>query len=529
MINEMVELIDKATEIVWFYRQQYYYTASIEMKEFIGMLSNLLSLSNDIDTGELGMEMIILAQENQDYILVADVLEASTIPCLEKAAQTMELVDENNYLEDNLNVLKKRGLIKEVELIKNADRPQNADYVIEQTASGHKTIRLTESGKSFYLSGNNNPHKDALAFAQGNIEEDVYKYTIFGMGLLHEVEAILKIRPDAEVNVVETDFYLIRQVFSSRKLEKIISDDRVTFLLKEDATEIGNIRDTYIIVLRYFIRHQKEGAFKESLEHYFINSMTIKEQGRQLDENFKRNIQKKELIHSIDEIKDDFKGKNVYIIGGGPSLDKSLSIIKNKEEDAVLICVGTTSAKLMKYGIVPEYILITDSRYPIKTQLENCPSKELSKLLYLSTSYYGAVEIFSGEKYAVFQSEYEKSENYANHKGYTLFETGGSVSTTAIDIALRLKCKEIKCFGLDMAFTGNKSHASGTIALTEYKDESVWHKIQGVNGEMLNTSMNLLVYHKWIERRIKDETIKITNYSNGAYIKGMKNVSLLDD
>ena len=82
-------------------------------------------------------------------------------------------------------------------------------------------------------------------------------------------------------------------------------------------------------------------------------------------------------------------------------------------------------------------------------------------MLYLSTAYKGYAMNYQGKKYLICQNGYKKAEELAKQKGWHLYETGGSVTTTAFDVCIRLGCKSIAFIGLDLAYTGNLAHAEG--------------------------------------------------------------------
>ena len=97
-----------------------------------------------------------------------------------------------------------------------------------------------------------------------------------------------------------------------------------------------------------------------------------------------------------------------------------------------------------------------------------------------------------------------------------------------MDVAIRLAGNKIICFGLDLAYTGAKSHAEGTAAYHEV-DVSEYRKVPSVTGDMVPTIKNLDSYRHWIERRIKDEKVRFINISKGAYIAGMENRTELEE
>ena len=158
-------------------------------------------------------------------------------------------------------------------------------------------------------------------------------------------------------------------------------------------------------------------------------------------------------------------------------------------------------------------------------QLNGNVDYEKTSLLYMISANAKAVASFAGKKYAIFQKGFNMAEDYAREHGFRLVNTGGSVSTTALDVCIGLGCRKVICLGLDLAYTGNRTHAEGTLSDDEISETQDMPMVKSVSGDMIPTSLNLSCYHKWIEHRIADERrVEFVNVSDGAYIEGMKNV-----
>ena len=111
--------------------------------------------------------------------------------------------------------------------------------------------------------------------------------------------------------------------------------------------------------------------------------------------------------------------------------------------------------------------------------------------------------------------------------GLCTYQTGGSVTTTALDIGISFGCEEILFMGMDMAYTGGASHAKGTNSYMKEQNNDRMISVKSVSGENVYTIRNLLIYRQWIENRIKDcENIRFVNVSDGAEVKGMENISV---
>lgn len=107
------------------------------------------------------------------------------------------------------------------------------------------------------------------------------------------------------------------------------------------------------------------------------------------------------------------------------------------------------------------------------------------------------------------------------------------MSTLALDICLRLGCESVAFVGLDLSYTSNVTHASGTA----FCDPIVTDGMQKVSGYVLNgdtieyqpvsTTHLFNMYRNWIEQRIKNCPVLIYDCTEGgAVIKGTKIAAL---
>ena len=530
----IVEIIDSAMKVVWNYRKQFFCKGAMSLRETISLLQNyanhLIELGGEEVFLNMGFSMLLDAQEGEDEILVADVLEGQTIPALEQLVQNLQMnhsPEEKSVLTKNLFSLKSRGQEALVQKIEAACPRNGCEYIAEYTASGHPTICLKENGSSYYISGNNNPYRDALSFASANTNKDYYEYILLGAGLFYEAQALLELRPDVKLTIAEDDLYLLKLALSLRDISDLLEDERLILVDASYAKLLLNIdtQKTDVLIRKPSMRHICDPKERDILQTFFVKRMTILEQAFVLDAEFRKNIRPNHTVKSVAEVAARFAGKKIYLVAGGPSLDSSLNLLKNREKDSILLCVGTSAARLKSESIIPDFVIITDVSDNICAQVKGNLDEKKTTLLYMCSANAKAVDSFGGEKYAVFQNGYNLAEEYASINGYTLFSTGGSVSTTALDVCIRFGAKEVVCVGLDLAYTNNKSHAKGTVSYSEIMSGSMTPMVKSVAGHMIPTANNLHAYHRWIENRIRDEKgIRFINISDGAYIEGMENI-----
>ena len=533
LCNSIINIIDISVETVWLFRQQYFFRGHGRLNLLTGKLQNILQTIVDTAGMEylngMGVAELLNAQEMDDEILIADIIEGQLLPSLERLVQELQQnveLGSYDFYSDNMQILEKKSSKALIAQINNASERPDCEYIPEYTASGHITIRVTENNRSYYICGNNNPYRDAIYFVQGNIEPDKYKYVILGAGMLFEAQALLTQRPDAELVVVEEDAFLLKIALTYQNLSELLSDDRISIECcgyDSFIAEMG-LEDKCILIRKPAMRHIKNAGCRMAIERCFVKEMTIKEQAYVLEKEFRRNIRQND-IKSIDECAEQFKGKTVYLVAGGPSLNNSIDILKNREADSLILSVGTVVARLKKEGIWPDFAIITDVADNMYHQLNGNIDYEKTSLLYMISANAKAVASFAGEKYAIFQKGFNMAEDYAREHGFRLVNTGGSVSTTALDVCIGLGCRKVICLGLDLAYTGNRTHAEGTLGVVDVTQTQDLPTVKNVFGKMVPTSSSLSSFHKWIENRIADERrVEFVNVSDGAYIEGMKNV-----
>ena len=536
-IEQFIRINEYATLTVYNFRKQYFYTGwkyQSKMLELLeSNLNRIIDYSGEDAVDRLGIAMVLQASENQDHILLADVIENSVIPFLQSIIQIIEQnisVNEFNYYEANIRALNRNGMSDVADIVNNATPMKGHQYKVEYTSSGYLTIKIVDNDSDFYISGNNNPLTDAFSFVSGNIQEDYYKYIIFGAGMFFEAKAMLEQRPDIEIQIVEEDQYLLKLALTYTDVTELIDSGLVKLACRNyvDYVSERDFSNQKIIVRKPSIRHMQDNAHKAIISRFFMSSMSLEEQKYMLKRNFRHNTKDADSLKSVDECRELIQGKRIYLIAGGPSFDNSIEMLVDRPDESIVMCVGTSASKLMKKGIIPDIVIITDAQEAIYQQIINVLDENKTKLFYLSTVYYKVVDDFLGEKYIICQKGMSNAEEIAIQKGYTCFETGGSVSTTALDVCLRLEASEIICMGLDLAFTNNMSHASDTLDNRSIVDAKfITQKVRGVRGDYLETSENLHSYHVWIERRIENEQdVRMINISNGAYIRGMINESI---
>lgn len=542
--DESIEILNLVDQSVYYFRVQNYDKALRKSTNLINYLSKVMEyLLSSLDyfneqyimfDNESIMNMfaqLLDAQEKKDYVLLADLYELHVQPLFLNIQEIIlskeEAMYDDKVFQKNIEFLEKKDpfLAEVLKSSKDLFGIFEMGYDIESTSTGLMTAAITKNNQKFYLHSNYMVKKEASLLAHDLFQLDKTHYVIYGLGLGYHIEALATIDSGVSIEVYESDLNIIKLAFSFNDLSNILINENIKIVYDPKFYKFKNSMnnmsgDKELLIHGPSLRNISDDTMREKLEDYFLQYYSVKNQLGQLNSNFRENIKNYDDV--VDSLKDKFRGKNLYIVAAGPSLDQNYQQLKEVKEDGIILATGTVFRKLINAGIEPDYLIVSDANERVYNQIRDLEHL-LVPMIYLSTAYRGFAKNYQGKKYIAFQNEYTPAEEIANKNGYHLYQTGGSVSTTALDIGIALECKRIIFLGLDLSYPNNLVHASDTSRRTLSETDGL-RQVKDINGDLVYTSKSLDIYRRWIEKRIKNvagiEMIDATE--GGAYIQGMK-------
>lgn len=445
------------------------------------------------------------------------------------------------YANNNLEILKRKDkklydYINDVGLRASDDRTYDVSW--NRIYDISMSVELKDENK-INICSSGNPWQEALLYAE-SVEKNTDKCIVFGFGLGYHIQEIAAMYPDMELFVLENDIEQVRAAVYYRDIKDILENENVHLIycrdikayakwLKENTTK-NDVEKTDCKMWMPSIKTIEDVRLRELLEEYKVSFFSMNYFRDILNDNFDKNQLLKD--ENVDAIRKNIEGKDVLLIAAGPSFDDEIEnlkrLLENKEKrtDICVVCVGKICRKLISQKIIPDYIVMIDANETTRWQISGVEDCGVP-LIYLSTTAPNVVSEYKGKRYVAYQNGLEKSEEFAEKNKNTLFDTGGSVATFIIDLAIRFKAKRLICVGLDMGYTGDRTHASGTgVKITA---KSRLKKIEAVGGGVAYAAKGLDIYRRWIERRIVTEKdTKFINASHGARIAGMVEKDLSD-
>lgn len=477
------------------------------------------------------LQDMLLAQENKDYVLLADLLELRLLPFLQSLQEVIRSYDglgtDLNVWTNNLAALEKRdiSLWKQIQSYHEGYERETAAgtwqgrHHLEATNSGAFTMAGQDEKGSYYYHSNVNPETEAAAFADYYYDEERDSYVIWGLGLGYHIKEMFQLDDGIRIQVFENDLDVIYHCLMAVDLSGLIANKRFSLIYDPDFKKIipalDNITDN-LIIHSPSLRHIRDTRIREQMEMFFIRDSGKRNAAIRFGSNSRENF--KHYDGYIDELRPEFEGKDVIIVAAGPSLDKNVELLRNKKPGIIILAVETVFRKLLKLGIDVDYMIVTDANSRIYSHLAGLEEEQIP-MLYLATAYKGYSMNYCGKKYLICQNGYDRAQELAKQKGWHLYETGGSVSTTALDVCIYLGCKSIAFIGLDLAYTDNLAHATDTSRRAVSETEEM-KQVPAIGGGTVPVSRLFIIYNRWIASRVKkaDVTMPVIDATEGGAI-----------
>jgi len=429
----------------------------------------------------------------------------------------------------------------------------NSEFVDKMNQS--ELLYMTDEGRLLFNNGNAvflDDHQLELDLVLRGKKKNSKFLILFGVGDGRYLDAIREYFPDLErLIIIEPDMGYLKlsfREFDYKKLstQKLIIDlyhSRDLQPLKEKLFGLfEGIIDFDLIALPSYIVNFQElySNLVKAIQDILIvrkdNLNTFTSSFLQWNVNQIKNL--KYSIHHIEDYKDYFKGKNVIIVGAGPSLNKNIHLLEKLKEHAVLIAAGSAIKILNKNNIIPDFRIAIDG-LPREMKLIGDIEDLDVPLLYSDMLYFEFLPTYNAKKTIHFISEEEIISNdfyeTKNHKRYT-FRSGGSVTNSAFDICSKMEAKRIILMGQDLAYENDKLHADGAWEDKSRIKGTMKHeyvKMKNIYGEEVNTIKPFLTvkhsFELYMDYLADTEKTQYLNATEGGLpIRGIPNISAED-
>ncbi len=384
----------------------------------------------------------------------------------------------------------------------------------------------------------------ALGFGDGGLLADV-------VGKTSDQTFILLIEPD-------TDFFAA--MLKEKDFSGIIEKENISFSIGESpqaATFIRAEKEYGVFTLKDFTTIENRWSaplyksyfdkikrkLNELKDFGLQNTNTVLNLSGLWRENILANIIFILKTGSALDLFGKFSGVPAVVVAAGPSLDKTafeLGALKNR---GIVIAVDTAVRTLLGVGVTPDIVVSLDAKYENYLHLKGILLPDT--LFVLNPSVHPMIvkehvgpSVFCGYAEPLFIW----LQKIIGEKGDV--RAGGSVATSAFDLAVKMGCDPVILTGQDMSYVNGQSHSGGTIqeavrngVKLNFDVDSPGNngdpslsdlfKSEDIFGRPVVTTLKMDSWRQWYELIIERESPPALNATEGGLaIKGMECVSM---
>jgi len=418
---------------------------------------------------------------------------------------------------------------------------------LETTPSGQPTATLD----GIFLHSRYDPRRDAAIQVEKEIDPAATAVIILGFGLGYGAEAARARFPNLPLLVVEPNTEVFRTALSGRDLSPLLSDHGVLLHVGSTPEGLAPLLQSLPLAKPGFLRlrpalendpaayRAAEEVVRSWLLRRDININTLNRFGRLWVRNLARNMTSFLEYPGVSSLAGLFKGMPALVVAGGPSLDGIRSRLAEISRHALVIAVNTVVKPCLEAGVEPDFTVVVDPQYWASRYLDWTAS--VHGALIVEPSANPRVFRRSRASYFLCSSLFplgETLEAAVGQKGK--LGAGGSVATSAWDLARLLGANPIYTAGLDLGFPGMRTHCRGVYAEDlwlcgssrlaplegssfRYLHDIGLFPVRSASGGLTPTDRRMLLYKWWFENQlmIRSDIRSFTLSPDSAAIQGM--------
>jgi hypothetical protein len=451
------------------------------------------------------------------------------------------------------------GLARAIEAM---DATPNS-VVVEAAKSGVPTLGVrTGDGRVVQLHSKYNPVAEGQKLVEQTRLDGCVVFHVLGMGLGYHVETLFeRASTESLVFVFEPDLGVLRAALERRDLSELIGSGRVYFFTAgekggADKSEIFTKLTPHCAMCsmgfegvthaasiglhpEFFGEIQTWLAEFAAFARTSLNTLVIN--GRRTAENVTRNLAAYVDTPSVNELKDQYKGKPAIIVSAGPSLRKNKHHLKDAQGKAVIIAVQTILQPLLEIGIEPQFVTSLDYHDISTRYYEKLPKGLKTHLVAEPKASPKIFDVFPGPV-TILGSDFADRllREIAREVDKGRLSSGATVAHLAFYLAEHLGCDPIIIVGQDLGFGDGLAYAPGTniddvwrpelsrfctVEMRQWefiaRERPILRKIPDFEGRPMYTEERLFTYLQQFERDfLKSKSQVIDATEGGARKRG---------
>ncbi len=413
-------------------------------------------------------------------------------------------------------------------------------------------------GKSF-LSSKYDPKQEAERIFEDQEKEGVHLVFLFGSGnlsLIRKISSEFREIPFALVEKAEIAEITLKELTQAEKERVILLSEgnflqdleslfisfpaaRVKFFYNRSSLRLFN--DYYEKARAEIVRlHDKKSINRNTLgrfEHLWLR-------------NIMRNTASIIKAGKVSDLIGVGKNKKAILVAAGPSLAKDLPLVKEYQDQVMIVAVDTTYKTLLRHGIRPDIVVVVDPQKVNSRYVENMP-QDVSENTIIVAEPAVTPHALKASRDQLFMFDtifpfYALLTSFFGKKGE--LDMGGSVATTGFDLCLKMQFDKVMILGLDLSFSKDSYHVPGTLyeefwfssirrfqtlEMLNHKllDYDNLQKVQDIHGQSVFLDAKFTLFKNWFENKLLHPEVAarfVGSLSGGIPLQNLARYELKD-
>lgn len=418
----------------------------------------------------------------------------------------------------------------------------------EPARSGVDTLRYGDR----YLHSSVDPQREAERIAR-DLNDDPHPDIVlcFGLGLGYQFKAIRDILPGVPIVGIiahPDELTLLASEWEPDRLMQL-GPDRI--LCSDDLPEIRQLIEEYhamrprLIGLTGFrsVFPDQWRAIDEAIRAWQqreqVNRNTLRRFGKRWVRNTIHNLARYGIQPGIDDIAETATGLPAVVFGAGPTLDELAPLLAPCAKALIVIAVDTALPALERYGIRADLAVIADPQYWNSRHIDRIvPGSTV--LIAEPATYPRILRLWNGPR-LVSASLFPLGQYIDQRTGRRKrLGAGGSVATSAWDLARVLGVRDIGLAGVDLGFPRLRTHCEDSYfehrlihtadrlhpaehGMARYLHDGVPSRVDRAGGGTVLSDQRMAVYRSWFGEQAQHypeiETVLLS--AEGSAIPGL--------
>ncbi|MCC6159551.1 MAG: DUF115 domain-containing protein [Deltaproteobacteria bacterium] len=372
--------------------------------------------------------------------------------------------------------------------------------------SGGRTIRLIDdAGRAVTLFSPRDPQREAWDVIRSRLgERPASPVVLFGVGAGHRLVALLAEFDARRVVGVVVNASVFRAALDEGMFDAVLDDPRVEFV-RGDACGLAALDEVFAAGNGSILTDDAELRFCDAdalptrrlADHLATYGRVGAESRAKIRANFRANVALLATDTPVRLLAGAWKNEPAIIVGAGPSLSVGVEELRAIRDRVRIIAVDAAVEVLEVAGIRADLAVSVD---PYDANARQCDGFTAAPpLVYLPSVHPDVPAHWPAPRVAALPDLDPVAQALDDLWRIGRVASGGIVGTTATALADVLGASQLVLLGMDLAFSGGRTHADGAFHAASAPERTYLDPVPSIGGDTVWTNASFRRAISWFE------------------------------